>query len=160
VRAYVTGRPGPKGSVTPYCVRCANRRLPQNIAVREQSKVGEVWRKVITKALRPPKAQAQPRTIQTRTTAMIYIDRKRQVRGGVELESYVPSSMTAAPLHQGTGDIEKHVRTLHDALQDALVLANDSIVTTLVVGKRWADEQHPAGVEILIEDDPLDQLLP
>jgi len=159
VRSFIPGRPGPKGSVTAYCVRCANRRLPQKIAVREQSKVGEVWRKVIAKALRRPKAEAEMRSTATRTTAMIYIDRKRQVRGGVELESYVSSSMTPAPISQHSGDIEKHVRTLHDALQDALVLADDSVVTTLVVGKRWADSGHPAGIEIVIEDDPLDTLI-
>lgn len=159
MRAFVSGRPGPKGSVTAYCVRCANRKLPQQINVREQSKVGEVWRKVIAKALRRPKAEAEMRSTETRTTAMIYIDRKRQVRGGVELDSFVPSSMTPAPISQQSGDIEKHVRTLHDALMDALVLADDSVVTTLVVGKRWADEGHPAGIEIVIEDDPLDTLI-
>lgn len=159
MRAFVPGRPGPKGSVTPFCTRCSQKRLPQRIAVKEQSQVGEAFRKVIVKALRRPKGEAKPRATETRTTAMIYIDRRRQVRGGVELDTYVPSSMTPAPIHQGSGDIEKHIRTLHDALVDALVLADDSIVTTLVVGKRWADAGHPAGIEIVIEDDPLDTLI-
>jgi Holliday junction resolvase RusA-like endonuclease len=159
MRAYIPGRPGPKGSTVSFCIRCAHKHLPQQIATKEQSKVGEVFRRVIGKALRRPRAEAEMRTTETRTTAMIYIDRKRQVRSGVELETFVPSSMTPAPISQQSGDIEKHVRTLHDALMDALVLADDSVVTTLVVGKRWADAGHPAGIEIVIEDDPLDTLI-
>ena len=153
LKATIPGRPGPKGSTVSFCLRCAHKHLPQQIATKEQSKVGEAFRRVIAKALRRPKGSE--RTTATQTVAWVYIERQKQVRGGVALDTYVPSSMTPAPISQQSGDIEKHARNLHDALQDAHILADDAIVTDLIIRKRWATEEHPAGIEIEISDAPL-----
>jgi len=150
VRVSIPGRPGPKGSLNPFCIRCAQKRLPQKIGVKEDSTVGAAFRKVIARAVKA--LSPVTRTEATQTVVTIYIERQKQVRGGVELETYVPSSMTPIPIAHQHGDIEKHVRTLHDALQDAGLLADDCVVSDLVARRRWATPEHPAGIEIEISD--------
>lgn len=61
-----------------------------------------------------------------------------------------------APGQQRSGDVEKLVRNVHDALMDAGVLADDSQVTTLGrVAKRFAapDVLIEPGVEVWIYED-------
>lgn len=45
-------------------------------------------------------------------------------------------------------DVDNLAKAVLDALQNAQVLANDNIVTDLVTCKRYADEEHPVGVEV------------
>lgn len=148
--ARVDGVPGPKGSVNAFCLRCAQRKLPQKVVIKEQSEVGALFRKVIVRELRhhPIERQTGP----LKTTATFYIHRQRVVRSGVELERWVPSHETCVPVHHGSGDIEKHVRTVHDAMQDAGVLADDCQVSDLVAVKRWASDEHPPGLAIEISE--------
>ena len=148
--AAIAGRPGPKGSLVPICLRCAKRKLPQQTILKEQSEVGMAFRKAIARYLKGH--GRQPFMGATETIVTVYIERQHMVKGGVKLEGYVPSSSTPRPIHRNSGDIEKHVRVLHDALQDVHLLADDSIVTDLIARKRWADEEHPAGIEIEIRD--------
>lgn len=151
--AVIHGRPGPKGSVNAFCVRCARKRLPPAVVVKEQSEVGAAFRKAIVRAL---KGRTLPRFegMAVETIATVYVERRRQVKAGVTLETFTPTSSTPLPIGHDSGDIEKHVRVLHDALQDAGVLADDCIVTDLHVRKRWADQDHPAGIEIEIRHAP------
>lgn len=153
--AAIPGRPGPKGSVRAVCVRCGQRRLPQKVVITEQSEVGIAFRKTIRRAL----ARYEDHrfgSLPIETVVTVYIERERQVKGGVTLETYVPTSSTPRPMHRNSGDIEKHVRVLHDALQDAGVLADDCLVTDLIARKRWATAEHPAGIEIEIRHASLD----
>jgi Holliday junction resolvase RusA-like endonuclease len=148
--AVISGRPGPKGSVNAFCVRCAKRRLPSAVVVKEESEVGAAFRKAIARHLR--QHGREPFTVATRTEATVYIERRRQVKAGVTLETFTPGSSTPKPIGHDSGDIEKHVRTLHDALQDVALLADDCIVTDLIFRKRWADQDHPPGIVIRISD--------
>lgn len=143
----VSGRPGPKGSVNAFCTRCAKRHLPPAVVVKEESEVGAAFRKLIARQCRD--LGEMPLT-GIETIATIFIDRQHEVRGGVTQLTYVPSSRTAWPIHRNSGDIEKHVRVLHDALQDAGVLADDCLVVHLDVWKLWANEEHPAGVNFTV----------
>lgn len=148
--AEIPGRPGPKGSVNAICLRCAERRLPQKTYLKEQSEVGAAFRKAIARHLKGH--GRAPFTGAVMTIVTVYIERRRQVKNGVTLETFTPGSSTVKPIGHESGDIEKHVRTLHDALQDVALLADDCIVTDLIARKRWASEAHPAGIEIEIRD--------
>lgn len=148
--ARVDGVPGPKGSVNAFCLRCAQRKLPQKVVIKEQSEVGVLFRKVVARELRhhPIEMQTGP----VKTTATFYIHRQRVVRAGVELDRWVPSNEPIVPIHHGSGDIEKHVRTVHDAMQDAGVFVEDCQVSDLNVCKRWATAAHPPGLAIVVSE--------
>lgn len=51
------------------------------------------------------------------------------------------------PLKANTGDIDNLAKSVLDALQIAGVLADDKTVTDLITSKRFAEENHPEGVE-------------
>lgn len=146
--ARVSGTPGPKGSVNAYCVRCAGKGLKPAVAVREQSERGVAFRKLVAREL---KAAVRARELEIFTGPVItrltfYIERQISVDGDI-----VPSHQSPVPTHRNSGDVEKHVRTVHDALMDAGIIADDSQVADTVARKRWADEVNPAGVMITIQ---------
>jgi Holliday junction resolvase RusA-like endonuclease len=91
-------------------------------------------------------------TMPVKTRATFFIHRQRMVRAGVTSSQWVPSHRTIVPIHHGSGDVEKHTRTLHDALQDAGVLADDCIVSDIDHRKRWADDANPPGVVFEIRE--------
>jgi Holliday junction resolvase RusA-like endonuclease len=146
----VDGVPGPKGSVNAFCVRCAKKRLPPAVVIKEQSEVGAAFRKAIARELRNHPMQMITMPVKTRAT--FFIHRQRMVRAGVTSSQWVPSHRTIVPIHHGSGDVEKHTRTLHDALQDAGVLADDCIVSDIDHRKRWADDANPPGMVFEIRE--------
>lgn len=143
----VNATPGPKGSVAAFCTRCAARRLSQRVVVKEESDAGVAFRKQIARQVR---SAGKPFTGPIETRLTFYIPRQHQVKGGVVLDAYVPTSQAPVPVHRNSGDVEKLVRVVHDALQDALLLADDCLVWRTVSQKLWADADHPPGVEIEI----------
>ena len=150
----VEGVPGPKGSVNAFCVRCAKRGLPQSIVVKEQSDTGVAFRRRIAMALRSASVPNHiwEGAVETRLT--VFIARRIQIKNGKPTGEPVPSHRTPAPRHQQSGDAEKHVRVLHDALQDAGIIADDCQVIRQSSEKRWADGREP-GIEfevIFLED--------
>jgi Holliday junction resolvase RusA-like endonuclease len=147
VMARVDGTPGPKGSVVSFCQRCARFGCKQMIVTKEQSETGVKFRKVIARQLKVSRGQvAFSGPVVTDMT--FYVKRQRKVKNGIELDEWVPSHQTPVPVHHGSGDVEKHVRVVHDALKDAGVLADDSLVADAYGRKRWADEEHAPGVLI------------
>jgi len=61
-----------------------------------------------------------------------------------------------APSGRGTGDLDKHQRAIGDALVDAGVLQDDSLITTWRATKRWCAPDAPlqtpgAVVEVALE---------
>jgi Holliday junction resolvase RusA-like endonuclease len=148
--ASVEGVPGPKGSVNAFCVRCTKRRLPPAVVVKEQSDAGVLFRKVIARELRRHPLRAVETAIETRMT--FYVHRQQIVRAGLSLAEWVPSHRSPVPIHRNSGDVEKHVRTVHDALMDAGVIQDDSQVSDLWARKRWADEINRPGLIIEIRE--------
>lgn len=147
----VLGIPGPKGSVNAFCLRCAQRGVPQKIVVKEQSDNGVAFRKLIARELRlirevPNHIWEGP----LETHLAVYIPRQAQIKAGSPTGEWVPSHRSAYPMHQKSGDAEKHVRVLHDALQDAGIIADDCQVIRQSSEKLWADETHPPGAEFTI----------
>jgi Holliday junction resolvase RusA-like endonuclease len=145
--ARVDGTPGPKGSLRGVCLRCERFHYTQKVRMNEQSEVGVRFRKLVARQLKVTRGQiAFTGPVQTCLT--FYIKRQRKVKNGVELDEWVPTHQASVPVHHGSGDVEKHVRVIHDALQDAGVLADDQLVWRTVSEKLWADEEHPPGVMI------------
>lgn len=52
------------------------------------------------------------------------------------------------PLNTRPGDLDNLEKSVLDALQKVHVIENDSTVTDMDSCKRFADDQHPEGVEI------------
>ncbi len=147
VLARVYGTPGPKGSVNAFCQRCARFRYKQTIVIKEQSETGVAFRKIVTRQLKVTPGQVTfTGPVETRLT--FYVERRRKVKNGVELDEWVPSHQSPVPVHHGSGDIEKHVRVIHDALTDAGVWTDDALVWRTTSEKLWADEQNPPGALI------------
>lgn len=150
--AHVEGIPGPKGSLNGFCPTCAKRGLPQRVVMKEQSEVGVRFRKVVARWLNraaAPERIAYCGPVETRL--IFFIPRQMAVKNGVEQGSSVPSHDIPMPTHRNSGDVEKHVRTVHDALMDANVIKDDSQVWRIVAEKRWADAENPPGVVIEVK---------
>lgn len=151
VVARVDGTPGPKGSLNGFCQRCAKFGYKQMIVMKEQSEVGVRFRKLVARQLKVGQGQlAFAGPVQTNLT--FWIKRQRKVKNGVELDEWVPTHQSPVPVHHGSGDVEKHVRVIHDALKDAGVLADDALVWRTVAEKLWADEEHAPGVMIEVRE--------
>lgn len=147
--AEVNGAPGPKGSVSAFCTRCAAKGLRSAVVVKEESEVGTRFRGAVVRQLKAdPITWVRPYAGPVETRLIFYIQRRRAVRGGVETDEWLPSHSGPYPTYQKSGDIEKHVRTVHDALMDAGVILDDSQVWRVVAEKRWADEVNKPGVVI------------
>lgn len=142
--ARVDGIPGPKGSLTAFCMAaCCRGRRPQ-VVVKEQSEVGAAFRKLVARKLKLLKWE-KPIEGPISTIITVYVPRKYSKDGKVW-----PSHDTAYPVHRNSGDIEKHARTVHDALMDAGIIADDSQVWFTTLCKKWADAENPPGVEVMI----------
>jgi Holliday junction resolvase RusA-like endonuclease len=152
----VDGIPGPKGSLNAFCPTCARKGLPQKVVVKEQSDVGVTFRKAVKRQIHsfagsPP---LQPYAGDIETRLIFFIHRQKRVKAGVELEEWVPSHSGPRPTFQKSGDVEKHARTVHDALMDAGLIVDDSQVWRTTAEKRWADAANPPGcvVEVRMAD--------
>lgn len=151
VLARVDGTPGPKGSVVSFCQRCARFGYKQMIVTKEQSEVGVKFRKIIARQLKVTRGQvAFAGPVETRLT--FFIKRRRKIKLGVELDEWVPTHQAPVPVHHGSGDVEKHVRVVHDALKDAGVLADDALVWRTTSEKVWATDEYPPGVMIEVRE--------
>jgi Holliday junction resolvase RusA-like endonuclease len=146
----VDGVPGPKGSLSAFCVRCAKKHLPQSVVVKEQSEVGAKFRKVVARKIKDlgqglvtDSEHPYPGDVETRL--IFFIHRQKRVRAGVELDEWVPSHAGPRPTFRNSGDVEKHARNVHDALMDAGVIEDDDQVWRSVIEKRWADVANPPG---------------
>jgi Holliday junction resolvase RusA-like endonuclease len=155
ISVRVDGAPGPKGSINAFCVRCAQKRLPQKVVIKEESEVGILFRKLIKRmvvALLHKGKVKEKYTGAVETVVTFYIERHKVIKNGVETDEWWPSHSGPLPIHQQSGDTEKHVRTLHDALQDAGLFLNDSQVTDVRARKRWADADNPPGAVIEVHE--------
>jgi Holliday junction resolvase RusA-like endonuclease len=153
----VDGIPGPKGSLNAFCPTCARKKLPQRVVVKEQSDVGVTFRRAVSRQVKKLLVQDRVNEIYAgdiETRLIFFIHRQKRVKAGVELEEWVPSHSGPRPTFQKSGDVEKHARTVHDALMDAGLIVDDSQVWRTTAEKRWADAANPPGcvVEVRTAD--------
>lgn len=50
----------------------------------------------------------------------------------------------------GGGDVDNLVKCIFDALQNVRVIGDDKTVTDMTVSKRFADADHPEGVQVTL----------
>lgn len=152
IEGRVDGAPGPKGSLNGFCLACAKAGRPQKVVFKEQSEVGVAFRKLVAYAVRKwmRGLAVQPFAGAVEVDAIFYIARRRQVKGGVETDEFTPEHRKPYPTFRNSGDVEKHVRTVHDALMDAGLIEDDSQVVQVFARKRWATSMNPPGVRIKV----------
>lgn len=139
------GRPRTKGSLRVHCLK--NTR--HTVRVEEETKDSGAWRRVV--------AVAAQRHMMAATGGLWNVGdpvgvrllfafpRWESVNGGV-----VPSHDTPWPTAITLGDLDKLTRNVLDALVDARMIQDDSLVVQLLTEKVWADEQRPAGVTVRV----------
>ena len=137
IELYVHGHPAPQGS---------KRHVGRGVMV-ESSKYVRPWREaVVGEAIRTGHTGtsiAEPCTVDVR----FYFPRPQAHYGKAGLKDSAP----AVPSRRSAGDIDKLVRSTLDALVQASVLADDSLVVDLTAGKRYASIARPMGARIRID---------
>lgn len=126
--AFVPGKPLPKGSL----------RHIGNGRMIEQTKVKD-WMKDIRNHIEEHVTEVP--LFSTPVSAIISFRFPRPVAAKNRLYPHMRS----------VGDIDKLCRAALDALQPS-VLADDSLVVYLSAFKMYEDDEHPAGMEITVQD--------
>ena len=126
----VPGHPAPKGSL-----RCVGGRGGRGHTLIEDNPRTKPWRDTITRLARratQAAAKAQPVVVEATFT----IPRPAShYRTGKHSETIRPAYVAALPTGRGSGDTDKLVRLVLDALQDAGILPDDAQVVE-VVGRK------------------------
>lgn len=141
----VTGFPAPQGS---------KRHLGNGVLVESSSKV-KPWRADVKAAAElaidhPRLAPWRTLTEPTHVTVMFRFRRpKSHYRTGRNAHLLRGNAPTH-PTSRAFGDIDKLTRSTLDALVAAAVLADDSLIYSLVANKRWCVPDEPPGATILI----------
>ena len=128
---FIEGHARPKGSLEPQIVRGGGGRPTGQVRMVESSTDGPRWRRTIAKHVEPLGwAQLDgPCVVQ----AVFWFDPASVGWRSEEL------SRDDHPTHPHIGDLDKLVRNVLDALEDAGVYANDrQVVGFGYTGKHWA----------------------
>jgi Holliday junction resolvase RusA-like endonuclease len=142
-RFQVVGRPRTKGSLKVITPRGRKPLLMEDHAHSAP------WRKRIKSAI-----MAQVPAV----TSASHIPYKLPVRvtASFTFERLGPSAqhLPWPVLNAGAnanGDLDKLLRNLLDAMKDAKLIADDSLVVTLSATKQWAGAQELPGISVLVE---------
>lgn len=136
----VLGRPAPQGSH-----KFVGMRGGRPIIVDNSKTVGP-WRATV-------KAAA---LMAMRITGGVY-PITAPVRVDVELFiHHAPSNRDPLPSNKNTGDTDKHLRSIFDALVQAGAIDDDSLVVITTARKQWATTRQP-GATIRITPIPLEK---
>ena len=137
IELYVHGHPAPQGS---------KRHVGRGIMV-ESSKYVQPWREaVVSEAIRSGHSGTgldEPCTVDVR----FYFPRPLAHFGKAGLKESAP----AVPSRRSAGDIDKLSRSTLDALVQASILTDDSLVVDLIARKRYSTLARPAGARIVID---------
>lgn len=134
---YVLGTPAPQGS---------KRHVGRGILV-EASKRVTPWREaVVAQADRAGLA----RLAISDAVAVRLVFHFPRPKGHHNTKGEVKPSAPHAPTSRTTGDIDKLVRSTLDALVQAHVITDDSLVTDLIASKRYSTPSAPPGAVITI----------
>lgn len=137
----IPGRPAPKGSL-----KCIGRRGQRAHVLIEDNEHTAPWRSTVAGWLtkRGPSAAplpGQPLGVECTLT----LDRPKHHYGtGRNAGTVKPRYADAYPVGHNTGDLDKLVRLILDAMQDADVLPDDSQVCELVTRKAFTQPELDA----------------
>lgn len=153
--AKAGGRPRTKGSLKTYCMK--DRR--HTIRIEEQVAESGAWRRTVARALREAQLEQHGRLLKyeepVEVRLVFFMPREQSVSGGP-----IPTHATEWPTAITVGDIDKLTRNVLDAMltptkradipKCSALLADDSQVVLLSVGKFWVPEDCEPGVQVLV----------
>jgi hypothetical protein len=139
------GRPRTKGSLHAYCLKNARH----TVRFEEQTKDSKLWRARMAKWAQVSMLDLHGGLVRWEGAAVVeatfYFQRELGVDGEV-----VESHLTPFPTDIHLGDVDKLTRNLLDALTDAQVIKDDSLVVDIVIRKRWCPEHAEPGVTVQV----------
>lgn len=156
--AKIGGRPRTKGSLKPICTRDAKH----TVHLKEQVTESPAWRRKVARGLREAQLEQHGRLLKhegpVEVRLVFFMPREQAVNGGP-----IPTHATEWPTAITVGDIDKLTRNVLDAMltppakcgrgdlpKYGALLADDSQVVLLSVGKFWVAEVDEPGVDILV----------
>lgn len=153
--AKIAGRARTKGSLKTYCMK--DRR--HTIRVEEQVAESGAWRRAVARGLREAQLEQHGRLLKydgpVEVRLVFFLPREKSVNGGP-----IPTHDTEWPTAITVGDIDKLTRNVLDAMltpakradfpKCSALLADDSQVVLLTVGKFWVPESAQSGVQVLV----------
>lgn len=147
----VTGRARTKGSLNGYCLK----NKVHTVRMVEEVAESKAWRRRMAVAVQRD-SRARHGTarfgygLAVEVRAIAYLPRQLSVAQGVEPGTVVPSHATPFPTDIKMGDTDKLQRNIGDALVDAGLITDDSLITDWVARKRWAPLQSPAWLDLFV----------
>lgn len=142
LRVFVPGRPRTKGSLKPILVRGAGGRVRASLT--ENNPESTAWKKTMMRAL-AAQWRGLPHNGPVEVHAFFRFQQQPAVGGGA-----VPSQAGEWPTAVAIGDVDKLWRNVLDALTQAHVLADDSLVIGGMPYKRWCRPGEKPGVLIVV----------
>lgn len=151
----VGGRPRTKGSLRVSCLRNARH----TVRVDEEVAESKAWRTAVARVLREAQLREHGKLLNypgpVEVRLVFHFPRDESAGGG-----FVPSHQTEWPTHITVGDADKLARNVLDALSApkkreqfwgcSALIADDSQVVLLSVGKFWVNADTEPGAQILV----------
>lgn len=142
------GRPRTKGSLHAFCTRGKAHK----VRITEETKDSSLWRAQMAKAAQVDMLDRHKTLLNwsgpVGLVATFLFAPTAEVSGGQLTGSVIPSHRTPFPTDIHLGDLDKLMRNLGDALQDAHVIADDSLIVSEVIKKIWCPLGQAPGVMV------------
>lgn len=149
LRIFIPGHPVPKGSMAPII----NNR-GRFCGMKEDNADSKPWRQIMVSHLRRVGLADQALTDPVAVAVTFHVQQKATERTG----AVWPSHDVPHPQAHDTGDLDKYIRNVLDALQPAknskdgaAVIKDDSQVVELVARKTWAAESLNGAPRVGVE---------
>jgi Holliday junction resolvase RusA-like endonuclease len=139
VDCFRAGRPRTKGSLRAYCTKGRGHVVRYQESVEESSH----WRAQVAKAAQVDMLVRHGKLINTSEPVTAWL------RFYFEQEN-IPSHRTPYPTDIHLGDTDKLVRNVLDALTDAHVIKDDSLVVHVDTMKLWTPSGLTPGVQVVV----------
>lgn len=131
ITVTLRGTPAPKGSMK--CIGSSGRHQ----LVEQLSKTIRPWRAKLNDAFKLIQSTPAPKGQPIGVEVTLIIDRPKHHFGTGRNARILRAGAPTYPTGHGTGDVDKHARTILDSLQAAGVLDDDCQVVELVARKAY-----------------------
>lgn len=144
LRFFVAGQPVSQGSM-----KCIGNRGGFHQLVASNKEALNAWRELVQARAQHAATYRSWTPLDCAEVRLIFrFDRPqkhyRQGRYAAELKPDAPQYPTTAI------DTDKAIRAIFDSLEAAGVVTNDAVIVTVTAAKRYADPDHPAGVNVVL----------
>ncbi len=137
-------QPRPKGSLNGRCLRDRSH----TVVYREQVADSKDYRKAVVayakQEMRRSDWQIEPYWDAVKVRAVFYLAKSHVMKAGKRTDAFWPSHDTPFPTEHKIGDLDKMCRNVGDALQDAKLIADDSLIVDWSGSQKlWAPDNVP-----------------